>query len=138
MSHNIQEQGQDLGNLASGCFDAVLLDAPCSAEGNLRKHPEVPKPGTYWGLVGNTGIYCIGVIYLGIASPCSLLTTSTRRRCCRAACWKVLCRLQSDSYQETVRANGELQWELLQSAWKLLRPGLREGERMPCTHFFSV
>ena len=36
-----KESGQCLGDLAPGCFDAVLLDAPCSAEGNLRRYPEV-------------------------------------------------------------------------------------------------
>ncbi|CAE7752784.1 rsmF, partial [Symbiodinium necroappetens] len=36
----LQESGQCLGDLAPGCFDAVLLDAPCSAEGNLRRYPE--------------------------------------------------------------------------------------------------
>ncbi|CAE7575438.1 rsmF [Symbiodinium sp. CCMP2456] len=71
----LQESGQCLGDLAPGCFDAVLLDAPCSAEGNLRRYPEV------------------------------------------------LDRILSEGYQQCVRSNSEVQWELLQSAWKLLRPG---------------
>ncbi|CAE7578591.1 rsmF [Symbiodinium natans] len=71
----LQEPGQLLGDLAPGCFDAVLLDAPCSAEGNLRRHPEV------------------------------------------------LGRIQSEDYHQSVLANAEVQHALLQSAWKLLRPG---------------
>jgi len=31
--------GRSLGDLAPGSFDAVLVDAPCSAEGRLRKDP---------------------------------------------------------------------------------------------------
>ncbi|CAJ1417432.1 unnamed protein product [Effrenium voratum] len=37
----LQEDGRRLGALAPSCFDAVLLDAPCSAEGNLTRHKEV-------------------------------------------------------------------------------------------------
>ncbi|CAE8638294.1 unnamed protein product [Polarella glacialis] len=33
--------GRKFGKLAEGVFDAVLVDAPCSAEGNVRRHPEV-------------------------------------------------------------------------------------------------
>ena len=29
--------GRDMGALVPGCFDAILLDAPCSCEGNIRK-----------------------------------------------------------------------------------------------------
>eukprot|EP00439_Symbiodinium_sp_Y106_P045782 s258_g5.t2 len=35
----------------------------------------------------------------------------------------VLERILSEGYQQSVRSNAEVQWELLQSAWKLLRPG---------------
>eukprot|EP00438_Fugacium_kawagutii_P030110 Skav227846 [mRNA] locus=scaffold4698:116998:118632:- [translate_table: standard] len=35
-----EEDGRHLGALAAGCFDAILLDAPCSGEGNLRRIPE--------------------------------------------------------------------------------------------------
>ncbi|CAJ1434413.1 unnamed protein product [Effrenium voratum] len=31
--------GQEMGNLAPEAFDAILLDAPCSCEGNVRKEP---------------------------------------------------------------------------------------------------
>ena len=29
--------GRDMGALVPACFDAILLDAPCSCEGNIRK-----------------------------------------------------------------------------------------------------
>ncbi|CAK9029025.1 unnamed protein product [Durusdinium trenchii] len=38
----LQEDGSQLPRASTaGCFEAILLDAPCSAEGNLRRIPEV-------------------------------------------------------------------------------------------------
>ena len=38
---------------------------------------------------------------------------------------QVLDRILSEGYQQSVRSNSEVQWELLRSAWKLLRPVLK-------------
>lgn len=35
------KDGRSVGSAAPGVFDFVLVDAPCSAEGNMRKFPEV-------------------------------------------------------------------------------------------------
>ncbi|CAE8715839.1 unnamed protein product, partial [Polarella glacialis] len=68
--------GRRLGDLAPEAFDAVLVDAPCSGEGNIRKASDALDA---W------------------ADP--------------------------DQGQRRRRAWSELQWELLQSGWRALRPG---------------
>lgn len=67
--------GRDLGDLAPEAFDAVLLDAPCSGEGNIRKD-----------------------------------TAVLQRWCCRG-------------HEQQLASCVQLQWDLLDSAWKALRPG---------------
>eukprot|EP00929_Paragymnodinium_shiwhaense_P102851 TRINITY_DN66074_c0_g1_i3.p1 TRINITY_DN66074_c0_g1~~TRINITY_DN66074_c0_g1_i3.p1 ORF type:complete len:1144 (+),score=263.00 TRINITY_DN66074_c0_g1_i3:48-3434(+) len=36
--------GCSVGALASGCFDLVMVDAPCSSEGTIRKHSDAWQP----------------------------------------------------------------------------------------------
>ncbi|CAL1153532.1 unnamed protein product [Cladocopium goreaui] len=71
----LQEDGRHLAAAGSACFDAILLDAPCSGEGNLRRIPEVIE------------------------------------------------RIQAPNYGRIKAENASLQKQLLQSAWRMLRPG---------------
>lgn len=40
--------GQEMGDLAPEAFDAILLDAPCSCEGNVRKEQWAFVASSYW------------------------------------------------------------------------------------------
>ena len=48
LEKSAEEDGRQLAAAGSACFDAILLDAPCSGEGNLRRIPEVGILGS-WG-----------------------------------------------------------------------------------------
>ena len=37
------EPGRDALEFAEGGWDAILLDAPCSATGTIRRHPDLPQ-----------------------------------------------------------------------------------------------
>lgn len=48
--------GLDVATFAAGPFDAVLLDAPCSSTGTVRRHPDIPWRKSEADLVSLAGL----------------------------------------------------------------------------------